>query len=239
MGDPNQERLLEVQQLDIQADQLVRRRADLPARASRRQVGVSMAQVDEALGVCRAALAELRRTQGRLEDEAASLVVKVEAEDRRLYSGTVTSPRELEAIQGELASLRRHVVEIEDRVLEVMEQVEPLAAEEARLAGDRAALEADAGALDAAIAEAEVIIDDELGAVMARRAEVVDAVPTELLAQYDRLRPRLDGVAVARLEGDRCLGCHLSLPASELSRARRAPVDAVVHHEECGRILVR
>ena len=46
------------------------------------------------------------------------------------------------------------------------------------------------------------------------------AVPEQLLAAYERLGQRLEGVAVARLTGGRCDGCHLSLPAVELDRIR-------------------
>jgi hypothetical protein len=60
-----------------------------------------------------------------------------------------------------------------------------------------------------------------------------------MLAEYDRLRPAFDGVAVARLLGATCTGCNLSLAAAELDRARRAPADEVVLCPDCGRILVR
>jgi predicted nucleic acid-binding Zn-ribbon protein len=59
------------------------------------------------------------------------------------------------------------------------------------------------------------------------------------MARYERLRAKLDGVAVARLEGDLCLGCHVSLPAMEVDAIRHAPPDVVAVHEDCGRILVR
>ena len=47
------------------------------------------------------------------------------------------------------------------------------------------------------------------------------------------------GVAVARLHGARCEGCHLEIPSAELEEVRRAPADAIVSCPECLRILVR
>ena len=70
------------------------------------------------------------------------------------------------------------------------------------------------------------------------RAEAAAPIPPELLATYDRLRARLDGVAVARLVGNHCDGCHLTLPAMELDRIRHLARARWSTCEQCGRILV-
>ncbi|MGH9139237.1 MAG: C4-type zinc ribbon domain-containing protein [Acidimicrobiales bacterium] len=44
---------------------------------------------------------------------------------------------------------------------------------------------------------------------------------------------------MAKLEGNRCLGCHLALPAAEVEAVRRVPPDEVPTCPECGRLLVR
>jgi hypothetical protein len=36
-----------------------------------------------------------------------------------------------------------------------------------------------------------------------------------------------------------CSGCHLTLPAMEVDRIRKAPADEVITCDQCGRILVR
>jgi hypothetical protein len=60
-----------------------------------------------------------------------------------------------------------------------------------------------------------------------------------LIDEYEMLRTRLGGIGAARLEGGRCLGCNLSLSAVEVDRIRHEPPDAIVHCEECGRLLIR
>jgi predicted nucleic acid-binding Zn-ribbon protein len=120
-----------------------------------------------------------------------------------------------------------------------METVEPLATEADGLRARRQRALDEASRLQVVIAEAEAVIDGELAAVASARGEVATDVPAELLTEYEKLRARLGGVAVARLEGTQCNGCHLSLPATELDAVRHAVPGAVVHHEECGRILVR
>ncbi|HMC51585.1 MAG TPA: C4-type zinc ribbon domain-containing protein, partial [Acidimicrobiales bacterium] len=85
----------------------------------------------------------------------------------------------------------------------------------------------------------EASIDAEVATEREARAALAAALPADLSAQYDRLRGRLGGIGAARLANGACTGCHLTLSAIELDRMRRAPPDAVLHCEQCGRILVR
>jgi hypothetical protein len=139
----------------------------------------------------------------------------------------------------EVKHLARHIGDLEDRELEVMEVIEPVDGE--LQAGDvsRHALEDDAAQLRAAIAVAEGALDDEIATVARVRAGVAVAVPDDLLAHYEKLRARLGGTGAARLVGGSCSGCHLALPAMEIDRIRRAPPDAVIACDQCGRLLVR
>ena len=72
-----------------------------------------------------------------------------------------------------------------------------------------------------------------------RRVASAANVAGELLSAYEPLRAQLGGVAVARLSGARCEGCHLEIPSAQLEAVRRAPEDSVVSCPECLRILVR
>ena len=120
-----------------------------------------------------------------------------------------------------------------------MEELEPVAAEVARLQAARDEASTTAEALREAIAGQEASIDAELAEVASGRTELVAGVPASLLAQYERIRARSGGIGIARLDGHRCTGCHLELPNREVDELRRAAPDAVVLHDECGRILVR
>jgi predicted nucleic acid-binding Zn-ribbon protein len=183
-------------------------------------------------------LVDLQRSQKRIEDDVATVQAKSEGENKKLYSGTVTSPRELQAMQEEIDALTRRQHDLEDEVIVLMETAEPLTEEIDRLEAQRGAAETDAARLAALIVEAEGVIDGELAAVLADRDGIAAGVPDDLLATYEKLRVHLDGIGVARLDGVQCTGCHLSLPATEVAAVRKATPGAVVYHEECGRILV-
>jgi len=232
------ERLLVVQGHDTEADQLRHRLAALPERA---QLDATMADI-AALEAQSAQVGEQRDAIGRdlkrLEDEVALIEARRAETDRKLYGGTVNAARELQSLQDELASLKRRQSSLEDDELDLMERAEPLDATLAKLDEERAALDEVATTLTAAVAEAEAAVTADLDRVVRERSAAADGLDAELLAEYERLRAQLGGVAIARLVGTNCGGCHLTLSSVEVDRIRRTPAGAMVHCEECGRILV-
>lgn len=231
--------LLAVQEHDTTVDQLVHRRAHLPSRAELDQVMAELGSLERTASEVEEERNGLARSQQKLEDEITSLNDKANHHDKALYSGSVTNPRELQAMQDEIASLKRRISQLEDQELELMEQIEPLDQQLATFASSRASLDERAAALRAQIAEEEVEIDAELRQVQAERDALAAGVDPALLAEYDALRQRLGGIAIARLVGGSCQGCHLSLPAVEVDRIKKLSPDEPVHCEECGRLLAR
>ena len=51
-------------------------------------------------------------------------------------------------------------------------------------------------------------------------------------------RAKANGVGAARLVGNTCQGCHLTIPATEVDRIRKAADGPIVFCDNCGTILV-
>jgi len=228
-----------VQDHDSAITRLRHRRRALPELAELESLVERGAALDRSLADVGERRDDVVRRQRRLEDELAVVENKLAVEQARLYGGTVSLIRELQAMQTEIDALKRRRSTLEDSVLETMTEREPLDAEVSDLEGRRVALDDKAAELRAVVAEAQAAIDAELEAELAARASGVDGIPEPVMASYERLRTRLDGVGAARLVNGRCDGCHLSLSRTELSVALREPPDALLHCEQCGRILVR
>lgn len=233
------EALLRLQDHDIRIDQLQHKLATLPERAAVEANAAAQAELERDAAPVQARRDELARDQKRVEDEVAVVEAKAADVHRTLYGGTVTSPKELQALQADHDSLKRRQTQLEDRVLELMEEVEPADAELAAFDGRRRTLAADGEAAEVALTVAVAEAEAELAQAVGERAGLAEAVAPEQLASYDRLRPQFGGIAVARLVGTQCGGCHLSLSSMALEAVRRLPEDAVAHCDECGRILVR
>ena len=232
------EDLLVVQEHDSAVDRLRHRLDTLPERARLAEITDAVAGLDASMAELGRQRDEVARRQQRHEDELTSLEEKITEVDKRLYSGTVSAPRELQALQADVASLKKHRSDVEDQVLEAMQDREPLDSELSKLADQRAGLDAEAEQLQGAVAGSTATIDAELATELEARAAAAQGIPPDLLSQYERLRGKLAGVGAARLVNGRCSGCHLTLPATELDRLRREPEGAVVLCDQCGRILV-
>jgi len=232
-------RLLDVQTNDTTADQLRHRRANLAERAALAELDGRRRAHAAALAATHQHQADAAGREARLDEKVGGMDRRVADIERRMYSGEVSATRDLLAMTAEIASITTRRADLDDEVLAVMEEGEQVAAELARLAIDGHALDARRAELLAAIAAAEAAIDQELAEVAARRAASVVGVPGPVLATYESLRAKLGGVGAAKLVGTSCTGCHLTLPAAEVARIRRAPADAVVLCDSCGRILVR
>ena len=232
------ERLLVVQEHDLALDRLRHRRVSLPERAELEVRGRELATLDGELADLGRQRDGVRAEERRLDDEAQAVGAKAADANQKLYSGTVTSPRELQAMQADIDMLQRQRSDLEDRELEVMEARESLDGEVAAREEKRAQLQQDATRLEAVIAAAEAEIDAEAAAEIAARAEAAGGIPPALVRDYETRRAQNRGAGAAKLVGTTCQACHLSVPSTEAERIRRAAGDAVAYCDNCGAILV-
>jgi predicted nucleic acid-binding Zn-ribbon protein len=233
-----QRTLLEMQGHDSAIDRLLHRRGSLPEDARLAELGQALAAVDQLTAEREGTLATVRREQARFEDEIEMVTRKARNEEARAVSGKVTSPKELTAIQEEVAALKRRQDVLEDELLERMEQRETLEAELGELAGRREGIVAEQAEVTKARDAALVEIDRDLEAQRAAREALAPNVGEELRGLYDQLRARHGGVGVAALVGDTCQGCRVSISPVELAAVRKQPAEQIKRCENCRRILV-
>jgi uncharacterized protein len=239
-ADPaSQARLLDLQALDSSFDRLGHRRRTLPELAAIDDLTARVREVGDALVVAQTLDSDLAREQSKAEGDVDQVRSRSDRDQQRLDAGQVSSPRELENLQSEIASLARRRSDLEDIVLEVMERREAAQSDVSQLSAERTKLADELAATTAKRDEAFEVIDAEIVATRAARDAVAPDVPAELLALYEKIRASSEGVGAAALHRGRCEGCHLALNPSDLGQMRAAAPDVVLRCEECRRILVR
>jgi predicted nucleic acid-binding Zn-ribbon protein len=228
--------LLELQALDTRLSQLAHRAGRLPETAAVEELTVRrddmQAIVRDRTGAWEDAKAELART----ESDVAVVEARMTRDQDRLQASS--SPKDIQALEQELAALTKRRSDLEDIELEVMQTVEDRAADLEEARGSLAAL-------DASIAEAESARDAALAAIATDRRQAEDdrgtvaaRIPDELLALYEKQRARY-GVGASHLERGMSSATGVMLGTSDLSRVRAAAPDDVIVEEESGAILVR
>jgi predicted nucleic acid-binding Zn-ribbon protein len=233
-----QRALLQLQAHDSAIDRLEHRRGSLPEDARLAELADAAAAVDQLTAERQGSLATVRRDQTRLEHEIDMVTAKAGNEEARAASGKVTSPKELTAIQEEVASLKRRQSTLEDELLELMEQRETLENELGELSTRHDGFAAEQAEVTKARDAALVEIDRELEAERAARDTITPGVGVELRALYDQIRARQGGIGAAALVGNTCQGCRVSIAPVELAAIRKLPPEEVKRCENCRRILV-
>ena len=232
-------RLLDLQAIDTTLEQLAHRHATLPERAELVRLDAEAAAATASVSEERDRRHAIARDQKRLEDEIAVLTGKIEHVDGQLYSGTLTSPKEAQALQADSESLQRRRSDLEDEVLVLMEEAEPLDERLAEVDARLEAIAAERARVTTSLGAAESVVDAELASTRATRDAEAAHIDPATLSMYDQLRRSSDGIAIARLQGSTCQGCHLSLAPAEVDAIKRRPADELVHCPDCGRLLVR
>jgi predicted nucleic acid-binding Zn-ribbon protein len=179
--------------------------------------------------------AQTRASLKKADGAVSTQKNKLEGTDTKLYGGSVTNPRELQDLQMESESLRRHLSTLEDRLLDAMVAHEEAEEEVDSLQTQLRAL-LDQRKEQFAELEAEKIqLNDQLHHLEGNREAALVGIVEDELKRYQTLRTRYGGRAVALLEGGNCSLCGLSLPESTQQRIRSGA--EIVQCNQCKRIL--
>lgn len=230
------DRLVELQSLDTEIDQLTIRRERLPERdevattsarlrswnAERTSMIERLAELDREIEDAEKRGAELTRTRQRLEAQLK----------------TVIAPREAEALMHEIETINGQRDELDDVELAALEEQSDLDDRLTAHLADEETLRTASRLADGVLEEATADIDRHLADLAARRDEVTDDLDPDVLARYSKVRAS-SGVAVSQLVGRQCNGCHLDLSAAEIDIAKDEAAEAgYTDCPQCGRMLV-
>jgi uncharacterized protein len=230
--------LLDLADLDEQIRRLEHRRTNLPEQKV-------LDEHVEARREVTGDLSDATTTQERLQAQASRHEREIEIADegRRhseqlIYSGRVSSEKELEALRDEIDKRHARKADLEDSLLEIMEQLEEVTDLVDELTERRQELADQIAHLTTRRDEAATGIDAELATLRAARDERTAGIDAGVLAVYDQVAAKRPGRAVARLDGRTCTGCHMELTAIELEEIKEAAADSLARCAQCGSIVV-
>ncbi|RME76177.1 MAG: hypothetical protein D6784_06445 [Chloroflexi bacterium] len=226
------QQLYRLQLLDSRLDGVKKRLAEVEAGLGESR---ELRQAKDAVQTARDRLKKAQTTVTDLDLEVNALAQKITNHEKLLYSGKTMSPKEAANLQEEVASLKRWRSQREEALLEAMVAVEEaeavLSEAEARLnevekrwQESQAGLLAEQKALQAELAELE-----------AQRPEAVSAVDGADIEEYEALRRKRAGRAVAEVKNGVCQGCGVAPSYSKVQKARSGT--ELVYCSTCGRIL--
>jgi predicted nucleic acid-binding Zn-ribbon protein len=224
--------LYRLQQVDRQIDRVRSRlesirqilENDVELRESLKQAETSQAEHDLARH-------ELKTTEAEVEAQK----IKIEQAESSLYGGRVQNPKELQDLQKDVASLKKHLATLEERELESMIKTENA---ENDLQGAKTKLELIQARLKnehAKLLEEQSSLTLEIQKLAQEREATLSPIDSKTVETYERLRQEKRGIAVAEISDNTCASCGASVNASLQQNARSQ--NQLAHCTSCGRIL--
>lgn len=226
--------LLSLQDTDLQLDKALARLSEIEeALGESEELIQARSAVEEKTGVVRA----LRSEQDEIEltvDEVRNKAAEIE---KKLYSGSVKNPKELQDLDADLKSLREETKRREEKLLVVLEKMEAAEGELNATTDVLNAIEGEWMSGQEHLREEKAEIEPEAERLRGARDAEAGEFERSILGLYNTLRQRRGGIAVAKVERGMCQGCRISLPMNVIQRARGAP-NGLVQCVSCERILI-
>jgi hypothetical protein len=221
-----------LQEIDASLDRARARQAEIERLLGDSKVLRSARAADEQ---ARSALHQGQATVREAEHAVAGQRAKLETAERSLYGGSVRNPKELQDLQADVESLKRHLASLEDRLLECMLSLEELEAAAGSAAQALATAEAGQQADHASLSGEREQLLARMGTLQAEREAALAGVVQSDLALYSRLRESMGGRALAVVTDGSCSACGVGLSAAECQAIRNSLEPVRCH--QCGRIL--
>ena len=178
-------------------------------------------------------LENLTAQQKSAEWEIDDLTTKIKDIEKKLYGGKIFNSKELSSLQQETEDIKKRRSALEDKSLGLMDQVEltrkAIVSSKDELAKQEIQWKTQQQQLTAELVQlktAQTALED-------KRKQIAVLIDADTLFTYQELRKR-KGLAVAKVEQGICQGCRITLPNTDLQRAKGG---GIVRCSSCGRII--
>ncbi len=224
--------LARLQKVDLQIDHLNNRLKEIDRQLKE---NTAVRDAEKTVHDAESETAKSRRLLKNAEDAVEAQRIKIETNESSLYGGKIRSPKELQDLQNDVASLKRYLSTLEDEQLNAMLALEE---RESFLKKASSALLAAQGLFisqNADLAGERAKINENLERLGGEREAALKPLTDESIAIYRRLRELKRGIAVALAEDGACTACGSELRPEEMQSARSP--NTIIYCASCGRIL--
>lgn len=233
-----QRRLLDLSEVDTQLTRLNHKLRNLPQHEQLKTLNAQRLAAAELVVASDTRLSDHALELERIESDLEPAKERLIRNQARVDDGSVSDPKALSTLLSEIEHLGGRIAKLEDDQLEVMQLIEDETSQRDSLIAKRGEIEDKMRELirsrDAESAEIQTSITD----LQKDRSQLASGVSAGLLKDYERVAARW-GTGAASLKSGTCTGCGLGADAATIKAYSTAKPDAVLHCEECGRILVR
>ncbi len=223
--------LIQMQQLDNTIELTLIHSQENPRKIA--LVDQETQKVQEAFQNFKKEMEEIKKQRRVLEREVDEFDQKIKKSQVKLME--VKTNKEYRAMLTEIEELKKFKAGKEDLLLEFLERAEEGAKKEKALKGEVEVKIAEGKQIKKELEKEGRGYEEEISELNRKKKELSSRVDSSLLKQYEFLRERLKGMAVAEVKEATCLGCHMLLPPQLYNELHRQ--DRIITCPSCLRIL--
>lgn len=207
-GETRMQKLLDVQKVDLRIMDLESEVSGIPTKCRELDRVVDAREAE--LVLLQAQVEEAKKNLRFLERQ-----VEEKQEELAKYNSQlplIKTNREYKAILLEIDLVEKEISDIEEMMITKMTEVEEF---EARVAAEAAKVheaKEEAEREKARLEQKQKAIEESLRGTRSEREHLAADIDGSLLSQYDRIRTRKGGLAMAGLNDESCGACHMMLP---------------------------
>ena len=224
--------LYRLQQVDSQIDQIQARLRTIQQILDN---DAALRTANERFALAESRNKDAERALKQSEAEVEKQRLKIEQTEASLYGGKVHNPKELQDLQKDVASLKRHQETLEERELEAMIAAEAIETELKAAKEDLERVQSHLKDQNKDLTLESEKLYRNLERLNSERQAVVTDIASQSLNIYDQLRSQKRGLAIAAIADNSCEACGTTLTPSQQQNARSA--SQLFHCPTCGRIL--
>ena len=224
--------LYRLQQVDSQIDQI---QARVKAIQQTLENDAALRSANEYLAFAESTHRDAERALKLSESEVEKQRIKIEETEASLYGGRVQNPKELQDLQKDVASLKRHLETLEERELEAMIAAENSEKDLQTARADLERVQANLKEQNRDLTQESETHRKDLERLNSERQAVVTDIAGQALGAYEQLRKQKRGLAITTIADNSCEACGTTLTASQQQSARST--SQLFHCPTCGRIL--
>lgn len=228
--------LLDLQKIDSEIDKLNNDLVNIEEKACYGELQEKIKKAKEKERLYKEEQNRQNQSLDKLNGELDLLSQKIDREKKKLYSGTVSNPKELSSIEKEIASLSGKRDDLETKVLEQMDKVSLVDNGVSKIDEAIANDTKEAEAANETWQQKDSHIKSKLIELKTSRGAQAKKVDDELLADYEDIRATKGGIGAGALIKGVCQVCNVELPMIDVEEIKSK--DRPEYCISCDRILI-
>jgi predicted nucleic acid-binding Zn-ribbon protein len=190
--------LYNLQKIDTQIDKTIRRLSEI----------VILIQEDEQL---KGAILHHTNSLKNIEQSVSEAQIKIQTNESALYGGKIRSPKELQDLQAEIESLKRHLNVLEDDNLAKLIHLEETKASLSQAEDNLDTIQTLTSSKIAGLLGEQDKLIRLKNTLFTERDGIFSSIPSEIITQYEKLRESKKGIAVSAVDDNSCSVCGCDL----------------------------